>query len=310
MSSAYRWIPPATRRDGQREIDVKFEIKNRYTGAVLFTADVPDDTKSGLIARVALEQAVKSGANLARANLAGANLAGANLAGADLARAYLAGANLADADLAGANLADADLAGAYLADAYLAGADLAGAYLAGANLAGADLADADLAGADLAGANLAGANLAGAYLARANLAGARNLPVGTEATSPVEPYQRDTRHAAERNAARAARFRELNPTVPVVEALDAKILSAIENGRGGLEMGAWHTCETTHCRAGWAVHLAGEAGYALEREHGPQYAGRMIYMASVGRAPHFFASNELAMADLREQAAQQTKPVA
>ncbi|MGY0708751.1 pentapeptide repeat-containing protein [Bordetella bronchiseptica] len=214
---------------------MKFEIKNRYTGAVLFTADVPDDTKSGLIARVALEQAVKSGANLARANLAGA---------------------------------------------------------------------------DLAGANLAGANLAGAYLARANLAGARNLPVGTEATSPVEPYQRDTRHAAERNAARAARFRELNPTVPVVEALDAKILSAIENGRGGLEMGAWHTCETTHCRAGWAVHLAGEAGYALEREHGPQYAGRMIYMASVGRAPHFFASNELAMADLREQAAQQTKPVA
>ncbi|KCV32205.1 pentapeptide repeat-containing protein, partial [Bordetella bronchiseptica] len=62
---------------------MKFEIKNRYTGAVLFTADVPDDTKSGLIARVALEQAVKSGANLARANLAGANLAGA-----DLARAY------------------------------------------------------------------------------------------------------------------------------------------------------------------------------------------------------------------------------
>ncbi|MFU2088404.1 pentapeptide repeat-containing protein [Bordetella bronchiseptica] len=264
---------------------MKFEIKNRYTGAVLFTADVPDETESGMVARVALEQAVKSGANLARANLAGANLAGANLAGADLARAYLAGANLADADLAGANLACA-------------------------NLADADLAGANLARANLARANLAGANLAGAYLARANLAGARNLPVGTEATSPVEPYQRDTRHAAERNAARAARFRELNPTVPVVEALDAKILSAIENGRGGLEMGAWHTCETTHCRAGWAVHLAGEAGYALEREHGPQYAGRMIYMASVGRAPHFFASNELAMADLREQAAQQTKPVA
>ncbi|MGQ4231242.1 pentapeptide repeat-containing protein [Bordetella bronchiseptica] len=251
---------------------MKFEIKNRWTGAVLFTADVPEETESGMVARVALEQAVK-------------------------ADAYLAGANLA---------------GAYLAGAYLAGArNLAGAYLADANLAGANLAGArNLAGANLAGANLAGANLAGAYLARANLAGARNLPVGTEATSPVEPYQRDTRHAAERNAARAARFRELNPTVPVVEALDAKILSAIENGRGGLEMGAWHTCETTHCRAGWAVHLAGEAGYALEREHGPQYAGRMIYMASVGRAPHFFASNELAMADLREQAAQQTKPVA
>lgn len=194
---------------------MKFEIKNRWTGAVLFTADVPEETESGMVARVALEQAVK--------------------------------------------------ADAYLADAYLGGADLAGA---------------------------------------------RNLPVGTEATNPAEPYQRDTRPAAERNAARAARFRERNPTVPVVEALDAKILSAIENGSGGLEMGAWHTCETTHCRAGWAAHLAGEAGYALEREHGPQYAGRMIYMASVGRAPHFFASNERAMADLREQAAQQTKPVA
>ncbi|KDB68555.1 pentapeptide repeat protein [Bordetella bronchiseptica A1-7] len=249
---------------------MKFEIKNRWTGAVLFTADVPEETESGMVARVALEQAVK-----ARANLAGANLARAYLAGA-----YLAGADLVDADLAGA-----DLAGANLADAYLAGADLVDAYLAGADLAGANLADA-------------------------NLADARNLPVGTEATSPAEPYQRDTRPAAERNAARAARFRERNPTVPVVEALDAKILSAIENGSGGLEMGAWHTCETTHCRAGWAVHLAGEAGYALEREHGPQYAGRMIYMASVGRAPHFFASNERAMADLREQAAQQTKPVA
>ncbi|KDC67952.1 pentapeptide repeat protein [Bordetella bronchiseptica MBORD624] len=254
---------------------MEYQIKNHWTGAVLFTADVPEETESGMVARVALEQAVKADANLAGAYLARANLADANLAGAYLARADLADANLAGAYLARANLADANLAGAYLADAYLADA----------YLAGADLADA-------------------------NLADARNLPVGTEATSPAEPYQRDTRPAVERNAARAARFRERNPTVPVVEALDAKILSAIENGSGGLEMGAWHTCETTHCRAGWAVHLAGEAGYALEREHGPQYAGRMIYMASVGRAPHFFASNERAMADLREQAAQQTKPVA
>ena len=292
-----------------------YEIKNRWTGAVLFTADVPEGTESGLIARVALEQAVATRANLARAYLAGANLAGADLAGAyladaDLAGADLAGAYLADADLAGADLADADLAGAYLAGANLADANLADANLAGAYLADANLADANLAGAYLAGANLAGANLAGAYLAGANLAGAnlagaRNLPAATEATSPTEPYQRDTRPAAERNAARAARFRERNPTVPVVEALDAKILAAVENGAGGLEMGAWHTCETTHCRAGWAVHLAGEPGYALEREYGPQAAGRMIYLASVGRAPHFFASNERAMADLRAQAAMQ-----
>ena len=155
------------------------EIKNRWTGEVIFSAEVGVTSemgprfKLGLAARLA----VKKRANLARANLAGADLAGTDLAGAYLAGAYLAGTNLAgadlaDADLAGAYLVGANLAGAYLADADLAGADLAGAYLAGTNLAGADLADADLAGAYLVGANLAGTDLAGAYLARANLAGA------------------------------------------------------------------------------------------------------------------------------------------
>ena len=140
---------------------MKHKITHRYTGVVLFEADIPDNTPSGLVVRTTLEQATKAranlaGANLARANLAGANLAGANLAGANLARANLAGANLARANLAGANLA-----GANLARADLAGANLARANLAGANLDRANLARADLAGANLAGANLAGANLAG-----------------------------------------------------------------------------------------------------------------------------------------------------
>ena len=87
--SAYRWIPPATRRDRQREIDVKFEIKNRWTGAVLFTADVPDETKSGLITRVALEQAVAGGTDLSGADLSGAYLSGADLRGTDLSGADL-----------------------------------------------------------------------------------------------------------------------------------------------------------------------------------------------------------------------------
>jgi hypothetical protein len=30
-------------------------------------------------------------------------------------------------------------------------------------------------------------------------------------------------------------------------------------------MNKWH-CGTSHCIAGWAVHLEGEAGYALEKE--------------------------------------------
>ena len=120
---------------------MKHPIKHRYTNAVLFEADIPDDTPSGLVVRVALEQATKARANLDRANLAGANLARANLAGAYLAGAYLAGA--------------------YLAGAYLDRANLAGAYLDSADLAGAYLDGATLDGATLDGANLAGANLAG-----------------------------------------------------------------------------------------------------------------------------------------------------
>ena len=92
---------------------MKFEIKHRFTGAVLFSLECESF-------KLCVEAAVK-----ARANLAGADLAGADLAGADLTGAYLAGA---------------DLAGAYLAGADLTGADLTGAYLAGADLTGADLA--------------------------------------------------------------------------------------------------------------------------------------------------------------------------
>ena len=114
------------------------QIKHRYTGAVLFECDVPEQ-HSGMEMRYTLEKATQAGANLARANLARAFLARANLARAFLARANLAGAFLARADLAGANLA-----GAFLAGANLAGANLAGAFLAGADLAGADLAGAEL----------------------------------------------------------------------------------------------------------------------------------------------------------------------
>lgn len=48
------------------------EIKHRWTDAVLFTADIPADTPSGMEMRVALEKATTSGANLSGANLSGA----------------------------------------------------------------------------------------------------------------------------------------------------------------------------------------------------------------------------------------------
>jgi len=91
--------------------------------------------------------------------------------------------------------------------------------------------------------------------------------------------------------------------------IDAAILAAVDTG-GNLEMGNWHTCQTTHCLAGWAITLAGEAGLTLEREYGPAAAGALIYAASSPdkRIPNFYATNADAMADLRARAAEDPLP--
>ena len=72
-------------------------------------------------------------------------------------------------------------------------------------------------------------------------------------------------------------------------------------------MRAWHTCEKTHCRAGWIVALAGEEGRVLERRFDTALAAMMISDAS---APgyeispcRFFDDNEKALEDMRETAA-------
>ncbi len=69
-------------------------------------------------------------------------------------------------------------------------------------------------------------------------------------------------------------------------------------------MGDWHTCDTTHCRAGWVVHLAGEAGYALEKKTSPVFAAMQIYKASGYEISpvRFFETNEEAMEDMRKLA--------
>ena len=69
-------------------------------------------------------------------------------------------------------------------------------------------------------------------------------------------------------------------------------------------MGSWHTCETTHCRAGWTVHLAGEAGYALEKRFNTELAAMMIYRESGSpiNPYRFYDSNEAALEDMRKLA--------
>jgi hypothetical protein len=122
---------------------MKFEIKNRFTGDIQFTAEIDsaDDAPLSIKLGLAVRVAVKSRANLSGAYLSGAYLSGANLSGADLS-----GANLSRANLSGANLSGADLSGANLSRANLSGADLSRANLSGAYLSRANLSGADLSG--------------------------------------------------------------------------------------------------------------------------------------------------------------------
>ncbi len=141
----------------------------------------------------------------------------------------------------------------------------------------ANLSHADLNGAYLTNANLHGANLNGAYLKGANLIGA-NL-----------------------NGAYLNGVKGLD--IPIVPDLDAHILSIVETGCGEIKMETWHSCETAHCRAGWAVELAGEEGAKLENMVGSAVAGALIYAASCPTLPipNFYSTNEECLADLRKR---------
>ena len=80
---------------------IKIEIKNRWTGSVIFTYE-----KENATIKQAVLEAIKSGADLSGADLSGADLSGADLSGAYLSGAYLSGADLRGADLRGAKEID------------------------------------------------------------------------------------------------------------------------------------------------------------------------------------------------------------
>jgi uncharacterized protein YjbI with pentapeptide repeats len=192
------------------------------------------------------------------------------------------------ADLMGTDLRRADLTLANLAGANLMGTDLMNANLAGANFTRTNLAGADLMNANLSETNFTGANLTDAYFENANLMGADLTGADLTNVDTIIP----------------------NDEIPVVPNIDAAILSEIEAG-GILDMYTWHGspgywCGTTHCRAGWAIHLAGAKGKELEDKYGAQIAGMLIYIASrPGPAPWFFDTTENALADIRKCAAEQ-----
>ena len=113
---------------------------------------------------------------------------------------------------------------------------------------------------DLAGsrANLTRANLTYANLTRADLTGTKGLPIVAD--------------AAER-----------------LQAVAALVLKNTSQ----LDMADWHSCETVHCIAGWAIHQAGPVGAVLEQVAGPQMAGLLLLGTEAHK--HFFDSNENAM---------------
>jgi uncharacterized protein YjbI with pentapeptide repeats len=258
---------------------MKFDILNRFSGKVQFTAEIECEASESVYVKrgLAAKWAYKS-----RAVLSCAVLSGAVLRGADLSCAVLSGADLSGADLSGADLSGAVLSCAVLSGAVLRGADLSCAVLSGADLSGAVLRGADLSGAVLSGAVLSCADLSGAVL-------------------------------------RGAKIKDILETVPLIPNIDAAILAAIEENKAkktnGFEMARWHGaacdetnwCNTTHCRAGYAICLAGKEGFALERKFGSANAGMLLYLKSTPDAPipNWGASNEAALADMRERAAKQ-----
>ena len=101
---------------------MKYEIKNRFTGKVLFSLIT---TSLKLCVKAAVEsRACLSEAYLSRADLRGAYLREADLREADLRGADLSRADLSRADLSRTNLSRADLRGAYLREADLRGANI------------------------------------------------------------------------------------------------------------------------------------------------------------------------------------------
>ena len=190
----------------------------------------------------------------------------ADLSGADLSRANLSSATLSWADLSGANLSSATLSWANLSRANLSSATLSGADLSWANLIGANLSSATLSWANLSRANLSRANLSSATLSWANLSSANLSEVVGLAIASDAPKR-----------------------------LQAVATAALADN--GLNMSRWHTCETTHCISGWAIHQAGELGRLLEAAVGAEVAGLMLLGPDAQR--HFHDGNEAAAEWLR-----------
>ena len=177
----------------------------------------------------------------------------ADLSGVNLRHADLRHADLRGANLRRAELWHADLRGAYLGEAELQYANLKHADLRGDDLGRAKFRYTDLRYTDLRGANLRSTDLRGACLNGGNL--------------------KDTKF----------------DLIPGHQELLKKVAKHALAEIDSLDMECWHTCATSHCIAGWAIHLHPE-GYQFQKEHGAEVAG--LLLLGTEAHSHFFDENE------------------
>ena len=83
-----------------------------------------------------------------------------------------------------------------------------------------------------------------------------------------------------------------------IENIDNKVLSILEKEENELNMSAWHTCDTTHCRAGWEITIHPQ-GKELEKYFGSWMAGTIVHNKSHDNFVDYFASEDEVMEELR-----------
>jgi hypothetical protein len=137
-----------------------------------------------------------------------------------------------------------------LQDASFWNSDLTNTSFKNSNLSGVTFCGANLTGADFRGADIEGSNFG-----ETNLTGAKFDP-GIFSTKEEEMK------------------------------IISNILEILDSGKGKLDMRNWHTCETTHCVAGWLCPELGD----------PE--SQAAFLAPTATM-YFYSDNETAMAALR-----------
>ena len=110
-----------------------------------------------------------------------------------------------------------------------------------------------------------------------------------------------------KNLSFVAQGKEFTP--PKIPNIHQKVYAAASQ-ENALDMAEWHTCNTTHCRAGWVVFLAGEDGKGLEAKTNTAFAAMVIYRASsdIRVSPSaFHVSDEEALRDMKRCAEEEIK---